>query len=84
MNFKKTYHQNDRVSVKSFAGPYVSVLLKKRYIAHDSELKLGVNGWEAQIYKQKDVEKLRKCGVPYKKDEKPIAFIADWQIVNGQ
>ena len=81
MKSKPHYTKNDKVLVKSFGAPTVCVILKKRYIASKSEHKLGVDGWEAQIYKQKDVEKLRKCGVPYQKGEKPIVFVADWQII---
>lgn len=81
MKLKKQYTKNDKVLVKSFAGPNVCVILKKRYIAKQSELKLGVDGWEAQINSQKEVEKLRKRGVPYKKGEKPIVWVFDWEII---
>jgi hypothetical protein len=81
MTSKKSYRKNDRVLVNSFAGPDVAVILKERYIASKSELKLGVDGWHAEVYKQKDVDKLRKCGVPYAKHEKPIVWVFDWQIV---
>ncbi len=81
MKSKKKYTKNDKVLVKSFAGPDICVILKERYIAAKSELKLGVDGWEAQIYKKKDVEELRKRGVPYKKGEKPMVFVPDWQII---
>ena len=47
----------------------------------DSEHKLGVDGWDAQIISQKEVEKLRKRGVPYKKGEKPKVWVFDWQII---
>ena len=81
MKLKKRYTKNDRVLVKSFAGPNVCATLKKRYIAKQSESKLGVDGWEAQITQQKEVEKLRKRGVPYKKGEKPKVWVFDWQII---
>lgn len=81
MKSKKRYTKNDKVLVKSFAGPNVCVILKKRYIAKQSELKLGVDGWEAQINSQKEVEKLRKRGVPYKKGERPIVWVFDWEII---
>ena len=58
MKSKKRYTKNDRVLVKSFAGPNVFVILKKRYIASESAHKLGVDGWEAQIISQKEVEKI--------------------------
>jgi hypothetical protein len=67
--------------VKSFAGPSVCLTLKKRYIAAQSESKLGVDGWEAQITNQREVDKLRKKGVPYKKGEKPKVWVFDWQII---
>ena len=81
MKSKRRYIKNDRVLVKSFAGPNVCVILKKKYIARQSESKLGVDGWEAQIVNQKEVEKLRKRGVPYKKDEKPKVWVFDWEII---
>ena len=81
MKSKKRYRKNDRVLVKSFAGPDVCVVLQRRYIASKSELKLGVDGWEAQIVNSKDVEKLRKKGVPYKKGEKPKVWVFDWHII---
>ena len=81
MKSKNRYIKNDRVLVKSFAGPSVCLTLKKRYIAAQSELKLGVDGWEAQIMDQREVEKLRKRGVPYKKGEKPKVWVFDWEII---
>jgi len=81
MKSKKRYTKNDRVLVKSFAGPNVCVRLLKRYIAKQSQHKLGVDGWEAQITNQKEVEKLRKKGVPYKRGEKPKVWVFDWEII---
>jgi len=81
MKLKKRYQKNDRVIVKSFAGPEVCVVLKNRYIVSKSESKLGVDGWHAQITNQKEVEKLRKCGVPYSKNEKPMVWVFDWEII---
>ena len=81
MKSKKSYQRGDKVLVKSFAGPDVYVILKERYIASKSELKLGVDGWHAQITNQKEVNKLRKHGVPYKKGEKPMVWVFDWQII---
>ncbi len=81
MKSKKRYTKNDKVLVKSFAGPSVCLTLKKRYIAAQSELKLGVDGWEAQITNQREIEKLRKHGVPYKKGEKPKVWVFDWEII---
>ena len=81
MKSKKRYTKNDRVLVKSFAGPNVCVRLLKRYIAKQSQHKLGVDGWEAQITNQKEVEKLQKKGVPYKRGEKPKVWVFDWEII---
>ena len=81
MKSKMRYRKNDRVLVKSFAGPNVCVVLKNRYLVSKSESKLGVDGWEAQITNQKEVEKLRKKGVPYKKGEKPKVWVFDWEII---
>jgi len=81
MKLKKSYQKNDRVLVKSFAGPQIRVILRERYIAKQSKHKLGVDGWEAQITIQKEVDKLRKHGVPYKKGEKPKVWVFDWQII---
>mgnify|MGYP003115269323 FL=1 len=81
MKSKTSYQKNDKVLVKSFAGPDTRVILKERYIARQSELKLGVDGWEAQITASKEVEKLRKSGVPYQKGEKPMVWVFDWQII---
>mgnify|MGYP006218558851 FL=1 len=81
MKSKKRYIKNNKVLVESFAGPDVCVKLLNRYIAKQSKHKLGVDGWEAQITEQKEVEKLRKRGVPYKKGEKPKVWVFDWQII---
>ena len=81
MKSNKNYQKGDKVLVKSFAGPNIRVTLRKRYIASESELKLGVDGWNAQITLQREVEKLRKSGVPYKKGEKPKVWVFDWQII---
>ncbi len=81
MKSKRQYRKGDRVLVRSFAGPNVYVCLMERYIASKSELKLGVDGWEAKITSQREVEKLRKRGVPYKKGEKPKVWVFDWQII---
>ena len=81
MKSKRRYRKGDQVLVKSFAGPDVRVRLIKRYIASKSELKLGVDGWEAQMTNQREVEKLRKHGVPYDKGEKPKVWVFDWEIL---
>jgi hypothetical protein len=81
MKSKKRYTKNDRVLVKSFAGPDTCVVLLRRYTVSKSRDKLGVDGWDAQIINQKEVDKLRKKGVPYKKGEKPKVWVFDWQII---
>ena len=81
MKSKRQYRNGDRVLVRSFAGPNVRVKLLSRYIAKDSEHKLGVDGWNAVITNQKEVDKLRKRGVPYRKGEKPKVWVFDWQII---
>ena len=81
MKSKISYQTNDKVLVKSFGGPDVCVTLNERYIANQSEHKLGVDGWYATITLKKYVDKLRKSGVPYSKGEKPSVFVADWQII---
>ena len=81
MKSKKRYQKGNKVLVSSFVGPKVCVILKKRYIASKTEHKLGVDGWNAQIICSKEVDKLRKHGVPYKKGEKPIVWVFDWQII---
>ena len=60
MKSKKRYTKNDRVLVKSFAGPDTCVVLLRRYAVCKSRDKLGVDGWDAQIINQKEVDKLRK------------------------
>ena len=67
--------------VKSYAGPDVVVILKERYIAAESELGYGVDGWNAQIINDKDVDKLRKHGVPYRRGEKPMVWVFDYHII---
>jgi hypothetical protein len=81
MKSKKNYQKGDKILVKSFAGPSVCVILKERYIVANSPHKLGVDGWNAQIVDQKEVEKLRQAGVPYKKGEQPMVFVFDWHII---
>jgi len=79
MKLKQNYQKNDIVSVSSFAPPEICVQLKKRILKPKKGW--GANGWDAQIIYEKDVNILRKCGVPYKKDEKPIVFVFDWQLI---
>jgi hypothetical protein len=81
MKNSKKYRKNDKVLVKSYAGPDVVVILKERYIAAESELGYGVDGWNAQIINDKDVDKLRKHGVPYRRGEKPMVWVFDHHII---
>jgi hypothetical protein len=81
MKSKRRYQKGNRVLVSSFAGPDVCVVLIERYVVNKTKHKLGVDGWDAQITNSKEVEKLRKRGVPYKKGEKPKVWVFDWEIV---
>ena len=65
--------------VKSFAKSRVWVRLKERILKPKDSW--GADGWNAQIIYKKDVDALRKNGVPYKKGEKPVVFVFDWQII---
>ena len=73
------YKIGDIVLTKSFATPEVWVRLKERHIKPKDFW--GADGWDAQIIYKKDVDTLRKNGVPYRKGEKPIVFVFDWQII---
>tara|TARA_R100001129_G_scaffold145180_1_gene106428 strand:- start:461 stop:718 length:258 start_codon:yes stop_codon:yes gene_type:complete len=81
MKSKKRYTNNDRVLVKSFAGPDIRVVLKTRYIASETKHKLGVDGWEAVIEDPCEVDKLCSRGVPYKKGQKPKVWVFDHHII---
>ena len=76
-----TLQVNDRVLVKSFAGPDIKVVLKSRYNIDGAKNNIGVNGWYAQIINLAEVQKLRKRGVPYNKNERPKVWVFDWQII---
>ena len=65
--------------VESFAGPKVHVRLKKRILKPKNEW--GADGWDAQLIYKKEVDNLRRNGVPYKKDTKPMVFVFDWHII---
>ena len=73
------YKVGDIVLVESFAGPKVHVKLKKRVLKPKKGW--GADGWDAQLIYKKDVDKLRKNGVPYKKDTKPVVFVFDWHLI---
>ena len=73
------YEVGDVVLVESFAGPKVRVRLKERVLKPKDFW--GADGWDAQIIYKKDVDILRKNGVPYKKGAKPLVFVFDWHMV---
>jgi hypothetical protein len=79
MNSEQTYQKNDIALVRSFVSHEVQVQLKKRILKPKKGW--GADGWDAQIIYEKDVNILRKSGVPYKKGEKPIVFVFDWQLI---
>ena len=70
----------DIVLVESFAGPKVHVKLLKRVFK--SKTGWGTDGWEAQLIYQNEIEQLRKSGVPYKKNSKPIVWVFDYHIIS--
>ena len=72
----------DIVEVKSYAlgsDKLIKVKLLKR-INKPKDF-WGADGWDAQIIYKKDVDKLIKNGVPYKKGEKPVVWVFDYNIV---
>tara|TARA_R110002020_G_scaffold37239_18_gene112612 strand:+ start:2661 stop:2915 length:255 start_codon:yes stop_codon:yes gene_type:complete len=72
----------DVVLVRSFAlanDDLIKVKLKKR-IKKPKDF-WGANGWDAQIIHKKDVDKLIRNGVPYKKGKKPSVWVFDFQLV---
>jgi len=73
------YKVGDVVLVESFAGPKVQVRLEERLLKPKDFW--GADGWDAQLIYKKDVDSLRKNGVPYKKDSKPVVFVFDWQMI---
>ena len=73
------YKVGDTVLVESFAGPKVHVKLKKRILKPKNGW--GADGWDAQIIYKKDVDTLRRYGVPYKKGIKPLVFVFDWHLI---
>ena len=68
--------------MRSFAladDEHIRVKLIKRILKPKSSW--GADGWNAQVIYKKDVVKLIKHGVPYKKDDKPIVWVFDFNIV---
>ena len=76
------YKVGEIVLAESFAGPKVSVRLEKR-IQKPTDF-WGADGWDAQVIYRKDVDSLRKHGVPYKKRAKPMVWVFDWQIIKKE
>ena len=79
MKSEQIYQKNDIVLVKSFVSHEIHVRLKKRILKPKKGW--GADGWDAQIIYEKDINILRKSGIPYKKNEKPIVFVFDWQLI---
>lgn len=73
------YKIGDIVLTRSFAKPRVWVRLKERILKPKDFW--GADGWDAQIIYKKDVDELRRNGVPYEKGAKPMVFVFDWQII---
>ena len=73
-----SYKTGDIILAKSFAGPEVYVRLKKRIT---SKKGWDADGWDGVIIYKKDVDALRKKGVPYEKNQKPMVFVFDWQMI---
>ena len=72
----------DIIKVKSFAlanHEYIRVKLIER-VQKPKDF-WGADGWDAQIIYKKDVDKLIKHGVPYKRNEKPFVWVFDFEII---
>ena len=72
----------DIVEVRSFAldaDDLIKVKLLKRVTKPKNFW--GADGWDAQIIYKKDVDKLIKNGVPYKRNEKPTVWVFDFNVV---
>ena len=76
-----SYEPGDIVLVTSYAGPNVKVRLKERYDPPSHGFDWGASGWDATVIYKKDVDKLRRNGVPYKSGEKPLVWVFDHQII---
>ena len=76
----KSLKPGDIVLVESFAGPKVHVKLLKRVLKPKHGW--GTDGWEGQLIYQNEVEQLRKSGVPYKKNSKPVVWVFDYHIIS--
>ena len=73
------YQVNDIVLVASIAGPQVHVKLLKRVTQINEGY--GADGWEAFLLYEKEVEKLRRAGVPYPKKGKHKVWVFDEDII---
>ena len=76
-----SYEPGDIVLVTSYAGPNVKVRLEERYDPPSHGFDWGASGWDATVIYKKDVDKLRRNGVPYKKSGKPIVWVFDFEII---
>ena len=73
------YKKGDIVLVKSLAGPQVYVKLLKR--VEKPKYYWGADGWEAILFNDIEVEKLRKAGVPYPKKGEREVWVYDEDII---
>ena len=73
------YKASDIVLVESFAGPRVWVRLIERILIPKNVW--GADGWDANIIYKKDIDRLIKSGVPYKRGKQPRVFVFDWQLI---
>ena len=67
------YKVNDIVLVKSIAGPDVHVRLIKRIEKYQR--------WDAILVNEKDIEALRKAGIPYPKKGEREVWVFDEDII---
>ena len=73
------YKVDDIVLIKTFAGPKVWVKLKERILKPKDGY--GADGWTTQMIYKKDVDNLRRSGVPLERNTKPTGFVFDWQLI---
>jgi hypothetical protein len=73
------YQVNDVVLVESIAGPQVHVRLLKRVKKINEGY--GADGWDAILLYEKEIEKLRKAGVPYPKKGEHKVWVFDEDII---
>ena len=73
------YQVDDIVLVESIAGPQVHVRLLKRVKKINEGY--GADGWDAILLYEKEIEKLRKAGVPYPKKGEHKVWVFDEDII---